>query len=93
MFMPNALAMLEAKIDLENTVHSQDYAASKKRLNSGAKSSVFKLEPEAVFKKLVHAAEASRPKAAYSVTTLTYLVDVMRRFLPTRLLDPILKKG
>ena len=93
MFMPNALAMLEAKIDLENTVHSEDYAASKKRLNSGAKSSVFKLEPEAVFKKLVHAAEASKPKATYSVATLTYLVDVMRRFFPTRLLDPILKKG
>ncbi|MEP3630765.1 MAG: SDR family NAD(P)-dependent oxidoreductase [Hyphomicrobiales bacterium] len=93
MFMPNALAMLEAKIDLENTVHSQDYAASKKRLNSGAKSSVFKLEPEAVFRKLVHAAEAPIPKAAYSVTTLTYLVDAMRRLLPTRLLDGPLAKG
>ena len=92
-FMPNALAMLEAKIDLENTVHKQDYADSLKRLKSGPKSSVFKLEPEAVFKKLVHAAESTRPKAVYSVTTLTYLVDIMRRLLPTSLLDGPLAKG
>ncbi|MEP1443522.1 MAG: SDR family NAD(P)-dependent oxidoreductase [Hyphomicrobiales bacterium] len=92
-FMPNALATLEAKIDLENTVHKQDYADSLKRLKSGPKSSVFKLEPEAVFKKLVHAAESTRPKAVYSVTTLTYLVDVMRRLLPTGLLDGPLAKG
>lgn len=92
-FLPNALAILEEKIDIQNTVHSADYARSLKRLNSGPRSSVFKLEPEAVFKKLVHAAEAKRPKAVYSVTTLTYLVDFMRRVLPTGLLDHPLKRG
>lgn len=92
-FLPNALAVLEEKIDIENTVHKEDYANSLKRLNSGPQSSVFKLEPEAVFKKLVHAAEARKPRAVYSVTTLTYLVDFMRRLLPTKWLDRILEKG
>jgi len=74
-------------------VHKDDYAASLKRLNSGSKSSIFKLEPEAVLKKLIHAAEAKKPRAVYSVTTLTYLADAMRRLLPTRLLDKPLAKG
>jgi hypothetical protein len=52
--------------------------------------STFKLEPEAVAAKLVHAVESRRPKARYLVTTPTYLAAVARRILPTPLLDRLL---
>ncbi len=49
----------------------------------------FKLEPEAVARKLVHAVESPRPKARYQVTVPTYAVSVLKRILPTRLLDRV----
>jgi hypothetical protein len=49
----------------------------------------FKLEPEAVARKLVHAVESPRPKARYRVTVPTYAVSVLKRMLPTRLLDRV----
>ncbi len=47
----------------------------------------FKLEPEAVAAKLVHAVESAHPKARYFVTAPTYLAAFAKRLLPTALLD------
>lgn len=47
--------------------------------------------PSAVTRKLIKALEAKKPRARYYVTPPTYLADIMRRFLPTRALDMILK--
>jgi hypothetical protein len=55
-------------------------------------TTTFKLPPEAVAAKLVHAVESPRPKARYFVTTPTYLAAVMKRVLPTSLLDRFLLK-
>jgi NAD(P)-dependent dehydrogenase (short-subunit alcohol dehydrogenase family) len=49
----------------------------------------FELGPEAVVAKLVQALESRRPKPRYYVTTPTYAMALLRRLLPTRLLDPI----
>ncbi len=49
----------------------------------------FKLPPEAVAKKLVHALESKRPKPRYYVTVQTYAVAWLRRLLPTRALDAV----
>jgi len=49
----------------------------------------FKLEPEAVARKLVHAVESPRPKVRYRVTVPTYAASVLKRILPTRLLDRV----
>jgi NAD(P)-dependent dehydrogenase (short-subunit alcohol dehydrogenase family) len=49
----------------------------------------FELGPDAVVRKLVHALESARPKPRYYVTTATYLMALLRRVLPTRLLDPL----
>ena len=47
----------------------------------------FELPPSTVVKKLVHALESKRPRARYYVTTPTRLAGLLRRILPTRLLD------
>ncbi|MEM7192067.1 MAG: short-chain dehydrogenase, partial [Pseudomonadota bacterium] len=49
--------------------------------------------PEAVCKRLIHALEASRPKARYYVTVPTFAAAAFRRVLPTRALDIIASKN
>lgn len=92
-FMATALRVLREKVDISGSVHTADYQASLARLEKGPKSSRFKLGPEAVLAKLVHAAEASRPKAVYSVTIPTYLADTARRLLPTSKAEKLFAKN
>lgn len=88
-FVKSALANLKATIDMENSVHRQIYRDRIAKMEAGGNQS-FKLEPEAVVEKLIHALESPRPKPRYFVTTPTYAADVMRRLLPTRMLDRFL---
>lgn len=88
-FVKTALANLKATIDMESSVHREAYRARIAKLEAGG-NQTYKLEPEAVVEKLIHALESQRPKSRYFVTTPTYAADVMRRFLPTRMLDRIL---
>ena len=88
-FVENALQRLKATIDLEASAHRKAYKARLAQLEAGGKAT-FKLEPEAVVEKLIHAVESRNPKARYFVTTPTYAADIMRRLLPTRLLDRVL---
>ncbi|MEO0388903.1 MAG: SDR family NAD(P)-dependent oxidoreductase [Pseudomonadota bacterium] len=50
----------------------------------------FELPASAVSKKLEHALEHPRPHPRYFVTKPTYMMNLCRRILPTRLLDRIL---
>ncbi|OTA21275.1 putative short-chain type dehydrogenase/reductase [Xenorhabdus beddingii] len=51
----------------------------------------FTLTPEDVVSKLIHALESPNPKLRYSVTLLTHAVKVMRRILPEKWLDKIVR--
>lgn len=53
----------------------------------------FELPPSAVTAKLVHALESPRPRARYYVTTPTHLMGTLRRVLPTRALDWVIRRG
>lgn len=88
-FVANAVERLKATIDMEASPHRTAYKARLAQLEAGGRET-FKLEPEAVVEKLIDAVESRRPKPRYFVTTPTYAADVMRRVLPTRLLDRIL---
>ncbi len=88
-FLGSALDRFKDTIDWQGSVHRQAYEARLRQLEAGGRQS-FKLEPEAVVEKLVHAIESRRPKLRYYVTTPTFAADVMRRVLPTRLLDRFL---
>ena len=59
----------------------------------GGSEDRFELGPESVLKRLVHACESNRPKPRYYVTTPTYAMGFLKRILPTRALDWVLRKS
>lgn len=90
-FVETALANFRATIDIENSVHRDTYQARLNAMEQGGKST-FKLEPEAVAWKLVHAVESKSPKRRYMVTVPTYAAAAGRRFLPAPLADWLAQK-
>ncbi|MGI9383613.1 MAG: SDR family NAD(P)-dependent oxidoreductase, partial [Methyloligellaceae bacterium] len=87
-FVERALAAYKANIDLEASPHAEIYRRRIASMEAGGKQT-FKLGPEAVLSKLVHALESRRPKPRYFVTTPTYLMAFARRVLTTRQLDAV----
>jgi short-subunit dehydrogenase len=85
-FLEVALANFRNTVDIDASPHRETYIARLAAMEAGGKST-FKLEPEAVAAKLVHAVESAHPKARYFVTTPTYLAAFAKRVLPTALLD------
>ena len=51
----------------------------------------FELQPEAVVKSLIHAAESSKPKKRYFITLPTYFANLAKRLMSTTLQDFIFK--
>jgi NAD(P)-dependent dehydrogenase (short-subunit alcohol dehydrogenase family) len=89
-FRANAYEAFKRNIDRDHSAHREYYACVEKRLE-GTKPMPFTLPPEMVLKKVVRALEARRPKARYGVTFPTHLFLVLRRVMPTRVLDAILR--
>ena len=90
-FVETAAKVFDENIDVENSAFHEAYAQRKNKLNRGG-ANRFKLAPEAVLTRLIHATESRNPKPRYAVTIPTYLMDVLRRVLPTRLLDRVTAK-
>ncbi len=82
-FIESAMAAFDANIDAEHSPHRAAYELRRRQMAKGG-ASRFKLPPEAVVKKLVHALENPRPRPYYSVTVPTVMMDVARRILPNR---------
>lgn len=92
-FRDNAHAAYQRHIHAGSSPHQGQYAAMEARLRKVGPAAPFTLPPEAVLKRVIHALESSRPRARYPVTAPTYLFGVLRRWLPTRLLDVILRRA
>jgi NAD(P)-dependent dehydrogenase (short-subunit alcohol dehydrogenase family) len=91
-FVETSLKHFDKNIDAANSHYKEAYARQRARLGRGG-SGRFKLGPEAVLEKLVHAAEAQNPKARYFVTKPTAYMAIARRILPQRLLDTVLDRA
>lgn len=89
-FRANAYDLYKLGIDSEASVHRERYRAMEARLEKPGPAAPFTLGPEAVLKRVIHALESGRPKPRYCVTFPTYLFAVLKRTLPTRVLDSIL---
>lgn len=63
-----------------------------KRRNGRMAEDVFRLPPDAVAYKILHALESKNPKVRYKVTIPAYIADLVARFFPNRLQDFIIKK-
>lgn len=92
-FRDNAYAAYQRHIDAERSSHRTQYAAMQVRLRKVGPAAPFTLPPEAVLKRVIHALESPRPRARYPVTAPAYLFAALRRLLPTRWLDAILRRA
>ncbi|MGI9394794.1 MAG: SDR family NAD(P)-dependent oxidoreductase [Boseongicola sp.] len=93
-FRNNAIKQFEKWIDWENSPSAIEYENGLlDRLYNGSTNSPFQLPASSVTKKLIHAVEHPRPKSRYYVTIPTYGANLLRRVLPTPLLDKVLSRG
>lgn len=91
-FIETAIKHYKKHIDMENSAHAEIYRVRLAKMEDGGQMA-FKLEPEAVCRRLVHALEAKRPKTRYYVTVPTFVGAYLRRLLPTRALDFVAAKN
>jgi NAD(P)-dependent dehydrogenase (short-subunit alcohol dehydrogenase family) len=89
----NAIAHFEQWIDWQGSARAAEYAPLRARLYASAGPDRFELPASACTRRLIHALESPRPHARYYVTLPTHLMGVLRRILPTRLLDWVLAKA
>ena len=92
-FRPNALVKFEQHIDWHNSVHTRAYAGQLARLRKEGDAAPFTLSAEACAAVCLRALSAKRPQARYPVTVPTHVFGVLKRLLPTRLLDQVLQKA
>ena len=90
-FVEHAVERLKATIDMENSPHREVYRARLEAMKAGGQM-YFKLEPEAVSKRLIHAVESSRPRRHYYVTVPTQAAAALRRLLPQFAIDYFARK-
>ena len=91
-FTEHALEAFSRNIDQMNSNYQKAYQRQRERL-SQKRPNRFRLGPEAVLEKLVHAVESSNPKTRYFVTKPTSYMAIARRLLPQRALDYVLDKA
>jgi len=83
-FVERAVAALTENVDMDASPHAETYRARLEAMKQGG-ATFFKLEPEAVLKKLIHAVESPRPRLTYKVTWPTHFAAWGLRVLPPRL--------
>lgn len=81
-FTANAIPHIERHIDLEHSVHAQEYQRQLRRLRGDSKPAAGKLGPEAVYKVLKHALNARAPWPHYIVTSPAKKGALLKKLLP-----------
>ncbi len=89
----NSIPHFERFIDWQNSARAEQYKTLLHRLYDSKGPDTFELPASAVTKKLIKALETPNPAPRYFVTTPTYMMNILRRILPTRWLDAVLSRG
>jgi NAD(P)-dependent dehydrogenase (short-subunit alcohol dehydrogenase family) len=92
-FRANAKEAFLKWIDIPSSVHHKEYDKQLSRLAASDSNNQFVLPASACITPLLHALESPRPKLRYRVTTPTKVFWVLKRLLPSKLLDSILRKA
>jgi NAD(P)-dependent dehydrogenase (short-subunit alcohol dehydrogenase family) len=74
----------------QESVHAQTYAAMIARLTKEGPAAPFTLPANAVLQPLIEALESPRPRPRYRVTLPAHVFWILRRMLPTTMLDKVL---
>ena len=92
-FRQNAIPHFERHVDWKASPHRTDYEATllRRLYATDPVRDRFELEPAAVSVTILRALESPRPAARYRVTVPAQGAAVLRRLLPTRLLDRVLR--
>ena len=91
-FLANEYPHLKAVIEAGSSVHQADYVRQLARVTQQGKSTRFTLPPEAVCDALLRVLDAKHPAARYRVTVPTHLCWWLKRVLPQRVFDMLLRK-
>jgi NAD(P)-dependent dehydrogenase (short-subunit alcohol dehydrogenase family) len=91
-FVEHALEAFRRNVDEDSSHYREAYVRQRQRLDGGG-AKRFKLPPEAVARKIVHALESRKPRRRYYVTVPTYVMAWARRLLPPPVLDRFLDKA
>ena len=87
-FSTNCAGQGEERLDTATSKFGAAYQRYfEKRRNGGMGEDRFRLPPEAVAKKILHALESPRPRIRYKVTLPAYFGDWAARFVPARMID------
>ncbi|WP_047249576.1 SDR family oxidoreductase [Chromobacterium subtsugae] len=86
-FRPNALARFLKNVDIDASVHRDNYQKQLERLKKEGHAAPFTLPATAVAEAVWRAISCRRPKARYPVTFPTKLYWLLRRWLPQRWYD------
>jgi len=81
-FTANALKHIRASIDIDGSVHAEDYRKQLARLDGSGPPNRHKLEPDAVHAVLKKALAAKRPRPHYLVTTPAKQGAFLKRVMP-----------
>jgi NAD(P)-dependent dehydrogenase (short-subunit alcohol dehydrogenase family) len=92
-FLATTIAQFRRHIDVDASAHREVYRRRLAQMESGGARKSLKQGPEAVVAKLIHAIEAKRPRARYRVGLGTHAAEVLRRVLPSALLDRIVARA
>ncbi|WP_462320219.1 SDR family oxidoreductase [Halochromatium sp.] len=92
-FRDNAFSAYQRHIDPSASPHRETYRLMEERLSKEGALQPFTLPPEAVLRKLIQALESPRPKPRYYVTFPTHLLGTLRRLLPSRAMDWVLRQA
>ena len=91
-FLNHALKALAENIPIERSRHAAGYRERLEQGKVGGRMG-FKLGPEAVAKKLIHALESPSPKTRYFVTVPTYLAAAGNRVLPRGMRERVIARA
>ncbi|MEZ5817479.1 MAG: SDR family NAD(P)-dependent oxidoreductase [Hyphomicrobiaceae bacterium] len=92
-FLATTLSTFTSLVDTDRSPHREAYQRRMSEMQSGkAKSGPFKLGPDAVVAKLVHALESPRPRARYRIGIMTKGASLLKRVLPDALLDRVVER-
>ncbi len=91
-FRRRALNEFKRGINVDASRHADSYARVSAYYAATEHPTPFTAAPDAVWKRVHHALHSAHPKPHYLVTFPAYALAALRRFLPVRIMDALLRK-
>lgn len=92
-FRANAKQAFIQWVDPSHGRHQKHYQQQLERLDKESSNNAFVLPAESCIAPVIHALESPTPKIRYRITKPTKVFAVLKRLLPTRWLDQILRRA